>query len=171
MQDLTGSNEGLLRRISDDCGDIRRCFGCGTCVSGCPAAEGSPPLFVRNLLRKVLLGLEESLLDDETPWLCVTCSACEEMCPMGVRPFEVCLSIRRWQVSKDESYIPAAVAEIFDRGHTQALDRVGDTRRALGLEEVPPTIARFPELLERFREMLRGTDLVRDNEYMFRAGE
>ncbi|NLP04366.1 hypothetical protein GX411_00235 [Candidatus Fermentibacteria bacterium] len=167
MQNLTEVNGDLWREVTERCGDIRRCFSCSTCVSGCPAAEGSPPLFVRNLVTKILLGLEESLLEDETPWLCVTCSACEEMCPMGVHPFEICLAIRRWQVSKDDSYIPAAVAEIFERGHTQALDSVGDKRRALGLEEVPPTIARFPGLLERFREMLRETELVRNNEYMF----
>ncbi len=168
MQDPTGLNFDLWREVTSGCGDIRRCFSCSTCVSGCPAAEGSPPLFIRTLVRKVLLGLEESLLEDETPWLCVTCSACEEMCPMGVHPFEVCLAIRRWQAARDESYIPAAAAEVFEKGHTQALDSVREKRRALGLEEVPPTIARFPELMERFRRMLRETDLVRNNDYMFR---
>jgi hypothetical protein len=39
----------------------------------------------------------------------------------------------------------------------------------VGLDEVPPTIARFPEMLEKFREMLRETDLVRNNDYMFKG--
>jgi len=170
MPDRTGPAGELWREITEGCGDILHCFTCSTCVAGCPAAEGSPPLFIRNLVRKALLGLEDSLLEDETPWLCVTCSSCEEMCPMGVHPFEVCLAIRRWQSRNDDSYIPAALAEVFETGHTQPLDNVRERRRAVGLDEVPPTIARFPELLERFREMLRDTDVVKDNGYMFGGG-
>jgi len=168
MTDLTNVNTALWREITESCGDIRKCFNCNTCVAGCPAAEGSPPLLIRNLVRKVLLGLEDGLLEDETPWLCVTCSACEEMCPMGVHPFEVCLAIRRWQSSNDEAFIPAAIPEIFETGHTQALGQVREKRRAVGLDEVPPTIVKFPELLEKFREMLRNTNIVKDNEYMFK---
>jgi heterodisulfide reductase subunit C len=169
MIDLTNVNAGLWREVMESCGDIRHCFNCSTCVAGCPAAEGTPPLFIRDLVRKVLLGLSDSLLEDETPWLCVTCSACEEMCPMGVHPFEVCLALRRWQARNDESFIPAAVAEVFETGHTQPLDRVAEKRKAVGLDEVPPTIAKFPEMLEKFREMLRETDLVKNNDYMFKG--
>lgn len=169
MIDLSKVDAGLWREVVESCGDIRHCFTCSTCVAGCPAAEASPPLFVRDLVRKVLLGLSESLLEDETPWLCVTCSACEEMCPMGVKPFEICLAVRRWQARNDESFIPASVAEIFETGHTQPVDRVREKRRAVGLDEVPPTIARFPEMLEKFREMLRETDLVKNNEFMFKG--
>lgn len=168
MIDLTGANAGLWREITGNCGDITKCFSCSACVSGCPAAEGTPPLFIRNLVRKVLLGLEESLLEDETPWLCVTCSSCEEMCPMGVSPFEVCLAIRRWQSRNDETFIPAVLPEIFETGHTQPLGGVQEKRKAVGLDQVPPTIVRFPELLRKFREMLRETDLVRENDYMFK---
>ena len=53
--------------------------------------------------------LEDELLEEESPWLCVSCSACEEMCPMDVKPFEICLAIRRWQSRKDEAYIPPSV--------------------------------------------------------------
>lgn len=169
MIDLTEADAGLWREITGEGGDITRCFNCSTCVSGCPAAEGDPPLIIRDLVRKVLLGLEDSLLEDETPWLCVTCSACEEMCPMGVHPFEVCLAVRRWQARKDETFIPMALAEIYETGHTQALGRVQELRKALGLEEIPPTIVKFPELLARFQAMLRSTSVVRDNEYMFRG--
>jgi len=138
-------------------------------VSGCPAAEGEPPLLIRTLIRKVLLGLEDMLLEDQTPWLCVTCSACEERCPMEASPFEVCLAIRRWQSRKDETYIPAAITEIFETGHTQAVGQVKEKRKSLGLEEVPPTIIKFPELLKSFQEMLRNTDIVKENDYMFKG--
>ena len=169
MIDLAKANKNLWKEITEESGDIRNCFNCGTCISGCPAAEADPPLLIRNLARMVLLGMEDELLEESTPWICVTCSQCEEMCPMNVHPFDVCLAIRRWQSQKDETYIPTAVTELFERGHTQALEKVKELRKSVGLEEVPPTVVKFPELLEKFRAMLRQTELVRNNDYMFRG--
>jgi heterodisulfide reductase subunit C len=124
---------------------------------------------MRRLVRMILLGLEDALLEDESPWMCVTCNACEERCPMGVHPFEVGLALRRWQSRKDETYIPPSLPEVFERGHTQAVEKVQALRKSVGLEEVPPTVVKFPELLEKFRAMLRETDVVRENDYMFQA--
>jgi heterodisulfide reductase subunit C len=169
MLDLASANKNLWEEISDHLGDIRNCFICGTCVSGCPAAEGSSPLLIRKLVRMVLLGLEDELLEDETPWMCVTCNACEERCPMGVHPFEIGLSIRRWQSREDATYIPPSIPEVFERGHTQPVDRVHELRKSVGLEEMPPTIVKFPELLEKFRDMLRETDVVKKHDFMFRV--
>ena len=169
MLDLAKANKSLWQDISDHLGDIRNCFICGTCVAGCPAAEGSPPLLMRKLVRMVLFGLEDELLDDETPWLCVTCNACEERCPMGVHPFEICLAIRRWQCREDETYIPPSIPEVFQRGHTQPVEKVHELRKSVGLEEIPPTIAKFPELLEKFQDMLRETDIVKEHDFMFRV--
>ena len=169
MIDLAKTNKNLWQEIADEVGDIRNCFNCATCVAGCPAAEAESPLLIRRLVRMVLLGLEDKLLDDETPWICVTCNACEEMCPMNVHPFEVCLGIRRWQSKKDETYIPPSVSEIYQRGHTQALEKVKELRESLGLEGVPPTIVKFPELLEKFRAMLNETEIVKQHDFMFRV--
>ncbi len=169
MIDLTKANPDLWKEVmEEDLGDIRRCLNCGTCLAGCPAAEAESPLLMRRLIRMILLGLEDELLDDETPWLCVTCSACEELCPMGVRPFEVGLAVRRWQSRKDEAYIPLAAAEIFQRGHTQPVEKARELRKSVGLEEAPPTVVRFPELLKMFQAMLRETEVVRRADYMFK---
>ena len=97
-------------------GNLHYCFNCSTCVSGCPASHGDPPLLVRNLARMVILGLEEELLADDTPWACVSCSKCEEMCPMNVMPFEMILSIRQWQCRNDETLIPSSIVEIYQAG-------------------------------------------------------
>lgn len=169
MIDLTKANENLWKEVLEgDIGDIRNCLNCGTCLAGCPAAEAESPLLIRKLVRMVLLGLEEELLEEETPWICVTCSACEEMCPMGVRPFEIGLAIRRWQSRKDEAYIPLSVTEIYKSGHTQPVGKARGLRKSVGLEEIPPTIVKFPELLKKFQAMLKETVLVRENDYMFK---
>jgi heterodisulfide reductase subunit C len=167
MIDLTTANNELWKEVSET-NDIRYCYNCGTCISGCPASEAEPPLLIRTLARKVLLGLEDDLLEEDTPWICITCSKCEEMCPMGVKPFELCLAIRRWQCRNDETRIPQSLPELFERGYSQPVEKAKALRKSVGLEELP-TLVRFPELLKKFQSMLRETAIVRENDYMFKG--
>jgi len=165
--DLQESIRDLWKDIYNT-GDLHYCFNCSTCVSGCPASHGDPPLLVRNLARKVILGLEEQLLEDDTPWACVSCSKCEEMCPMDVKPFEMILAIRRWQSANDETRVPPAIVEIYMRGYTQAVGVNTELREMLGLPELK-TITNNRKQLGLFREMLMKTAVVSDNVYMFRG--
>lgn len=167
MIDLSKANKNLWQEICGKAGDIWNCFACGTCVGGCPAAEAESPLLIRSLVRKVLFGLEDDLLEDATPWMCVTCNRCEEFCPMNVHPFQVIVGVRRWQVRKDDANTPGSIVEIYKSGHTQALGKVKELRASVGLEEVPPTIVNFPELLEKFKAMLKETEIVKEYDYMF----
>ena len=172
MIDLTAANPNLWKEImGDKAGDIRKCYNCATCISGCPAAEGKPPLLIRSLVRKILLGLEDDLLNDETPWSCVSCNQCEEMCPQGVHPFEVSLAIRRWQCSKDQTFLPPSLPEVWDIGHTQSVHKQGELRKRLGLEEAPRSVAIMPEEMKKFRKMLKQTKIIQDNSFMFKDEE
>jgi heterodisulfide reductase subunit C2 len=160
-----GSIKDLWKAIYNT-GDLHHCFNCSTCLSGCPASHGDPPLLVRNLARMVILGLEEDLLNADTPWACVSCSKCEEMCPMDVKPFEMILAIRQWQSANDETRVPPSIVEIYKRGYTQAVGVNTDLRDKLGLPELK-TITNNPEQLALFREMLMKTPVVSANDYMF----
>lgn len=163
--DLKQSIKDLWKDIYNT-GDLHHCFNCSTCISGCPASFGDPPLLVRNLARKVILGLEEELFDDDTPWACVSCSRCEEMCPMDVKPFEMILAVRKWQSLNDETRVPPAIVEIYKRGYTQAVGVNVETREKLGLPELK-TITNNPEALKQFQELLMKTPVVSANDYMF----
>jgi len=160
-----GSIKDLWKDIYNT-GNLHFCFNCSTCVSGCPASHGDPPLLVRNLARMVILGLEEELLQDDTPWACVSCSKCEEMCPMNVMPFEMILAIRQWQCKNDETRVPPAIVDIWKRGYTQPVGVNTELRESLGLPELK-TLTKNPEQLELFREMLMKTQVCSDNDYMF----
>lgn len=168
MIDLNETNKDLWRDV-DPSGDLRYCFACGTCIVGCPASEADPPLLVRSLARMVALGMEDELLDEDAPWTCVTCSKCEEMCPMGVKPFELNLAIRRWQCREDETRIPPATTEVFKRGYTQAVDKAGELRARVGLTEPLATLPTLPDLQEKFQEMLMSVEVIEDADYMFRS--
>lgn len=150
----------------DKLGDLLHCFNCSTCLSGCPASYGDPPLLVRNLARKVLYGLEEELFEEDTAWACVSCSKCEEMCPMDVKPFELILHIRQWQSTNDETRVPPSITEIYNRGYTQAVATNEELREELGLKPLP-TITKNEAQLKLFQEMLMKTPVVAANDYMF----
>lgn len=167
MFNLAEANKALWKEIWNG-GELLYCFNCSTCVSGCPASEADPPLLIRNLVRMAVLGLEEELLDEDTPWICVTCTRCEEMCPQDVKPFEIVLAIRRWQCRQDETRLPQVLPEIYERGYTQPVEG-GEMRQAVGLEKLP-ALYEYPELLEKFRAMLMQVEIVKANDYMFRAG-
>jgi heterodisulfide reductase subunit C len=89
-----------------------------------------------------------------------------EVCPQGVKPFEVGLAIRRWQCRKDETYIPPSLPELFETGYTQPVHKVGALRKSVGLEE-PPSVVNDPESMERFHRMLKETEIIKSAPYMF----
>ena len=64
MLKLAETKKTLWQEISES-GDLLYCFNCNTCISGCPASEADPPLLIRDLVRKVVFGLEDELLDDD----------------------------------------------------------------------------------------------------------
>ena len=160
------SLKDMWRDVSEH-NDVQYCFACSSCLVGCPASEGNPPLLIRNLVRMVLLGLEDDLLDEDTPWSCVTCSRCEEVCPMGVNPFEIVLEIRRWQCRNDETRIPPSIVEIYNRGYTQPVDAAKEVRESVGLKETLPTLPELPELQKKFQDMLMEIEIIKQNDYMF----
>ncbi len=59
------------------------CMACGTCSAGCPITgiEGFDP---RKIIRMVLMGRGEELIESKLPWLCTMCAKCEHACPMGI---------------------------------------------------------------------------------------
>ena len=167
MLKLAEANKSLWHDVWEG-GDLLYCFNCSSCISGCPASEADPPLLIRNLARMVLLGLEDELLEEDSPWLCVTCSRCEEMCPQDVKPFELLLAIRRWQCREDDTRLPPVLPELYERGYTQAVEG-GEMREAVGLEKLA-AISEYPDLLKKFQAMLMEIEIVKKNDYMFQAG-
>jgi len=165
---LSDAKPNLWKEVFES-GELLHCFNCGSCISGCPASEAGEPLLIRNLARKVILGLEEELEDDDSPWACVTCSRCEEMCPMDVKPFELALAIRRWQCSIDDTRIPPVLPEFFERGYTQPVEQK-ELRQSLGLDELP-SLSTVPGLLDKFQAMLREVEIIKNNAYMFGGEE
>jgi len=63
----------------EDAGAVIACFQCSACVADCPAAAHSTRFNPRDIMLKVLLGLEDELVvEDSVVWDCATCYTCME---------------------------------------------------------------------------------------------
>jgi len=73
---------------------IKYCFQCGKCVAACPVGrfEDYSPI---KILRATFLGLKETVLSSDIIWRCLTCKACTEICPSGVKFTEFIEAVRR----------------------------------------------------------------------------
>ncbi len=63
--------------------DLKKCYTCNKCISGCPVApqmEFPPSLIVKWLA----LGKIEKLLTSDAIWVCSSCQNCYSRCPFGI---------------------------------------------------------------------------------------
>ncbi|MBN1350364.1 4Fe-4S dicluster domain-containing protein [candidate division KSB1 bacterium] len=62
---------------------IERCYQCYTCALGCPVAFATD--FTPNqIIRMVLAGMKEQVLQSELIWMCASCETCAARCPNDV---------------------------------------------------------------------------------------
>jgi Fe-S oxidoreductase/electron transfer flavoprotein alpha/beta subunit len=101
--------------------DLDACTKCGRCHEVCPARTSGLPLSPRDLildLRDANEGaksgatLIETLLRGETLWSCLTCGACQQVCPVGIEHPSKIVRMRRHLVN--EGKIEPALQRVFD---------------------------------------------------------
>ncbi|MCH8922657.1 MAG: (Fe-S)-binding protein [Planctomycetes bacterium] len=97
------------------------CVSCGRCQDVCPAHQAGKPLSPRDVVQDVrgvmnLYGTEDlpelvgDVVSHETLWSCTTCSACVDVCPLGVNPLEMITDMRRFAIGEGALRGPAAAA-------------------------------------------------------------
>jgi heterodisulfide reductase subunit B len=108
------------------------CYQCGACVGDCPAAIYSKEFNPREIMLKVLYGLEDELLGEESVlWQCTNCYNCHERCPQEVKPVEVIISLKNMMA--DRGIYPGPVEKIIESfeksGRTVPLNPAIDRNR------------------------------------------
>ena len=79
--------------IREEGGEVcKLCYQCGLCTGICPW-NLVRSFLVRRAMHQAQLGLPD--FEDEDMWLCVTCNACVQRCPRGVKIIDVWRSFRR----------------------------------------------------------------------------
>jgi len=129
----------LAAKIEGDLASF--CYQCGACVGDCPSATYSDDFNPRDIMLKVLYGLESELIgQDSIVWQCTNCYNCHERCPQEVKPVEVIISIKN--MLADQGIYPGAaerIIETFEKtGRTVQVSGAVDRHRAkFGLAPLP----------------------------------
>jgi glycolate oxidase iron-sulfur subunit len=106
--------------------EYHNCIRCGLCLAACPTyreylKETASPRGRVALARKGLEGeLELSPNLIEQMYGCFACMACNDLCPVGIRPAELALSMRHVQ----EQLRPARWKQILFKGLISNADRL-----------------------------------------------
>jgi heterodisulfide reductase subunit C2 len=74
--------------------EIRACFSCKACTASCPVEPVDHRYDPRKIIRMVLLGMKDQVLESDFIWLCSSCYGCQEACPQNVKFTEVMFAIR-----------------------------------------------------------------------------
>lgn len=102
---------------------VMRCYQCGKCAAGCPAAyamDHTP----RQVMRAVQLGLRDEALASSAIWLCLCCQTCSARCPMNIDIARVMESLRVMAISEGIAPAQKDVA-IFHRLFLEIIKRTG----------------------------------------------
>jgi len=94
---------------------IMSCYQCGKCTAGCPVADFMD-VVPNEMMRLVMLGEIEKLLNSKAIWLCTSCFQCGTRCPKGIevhRVFEAlrCISLREGKNYTNIEKLPDDVLE------------------------------------------------------------
>lgn len=84
----------FTKKIEDISGqNIYDCYQCGKCSAGCPLTEHMD-ILPHAIMRWLMFGAEEKVLDANTFWFCSTCLQCSVKCPKGIDVARVMDSLR-----------------------------------------------------------------------------
>ncbi len=107
---------------------INRCYQCGKCTAGCPAAY-TMDMGPRRIMRGIQLGLREEVLDSTSIWVCLACQTCSARCPLEIDIARVMETLHH--LAETEHRVPGDkdvaifhrlfLQEIKQRGHVHEL--------------------------------------------------
>ncbi|SKC76765.1 4Fe-4S dicluster domain-containing protein [Maledivibacter halophilus] len=85
--------------------DVKDCYQCMKCSSGCPFIE-EMDYKPHQMIKLIKLGLFEKVLKSESLWICASCMACSSRCPRDIEPAKVFEGLRVMMLrEKDQSKV------------------------------------------------------------------
>ncbi len=93
--DSISTENAFLDQVERESGeDLSRCYQCGNCSGSCPVSFAME-IPVSQVIRMVQLGQEQTVLQANSMWLCVSCLQCQARCPKCLDPSKVMEALRR----------------------------------------------------------------------------
>lgn len=106
------TKSAFLDQIERESGeDLSKCYQCGNCSGSCPVSFAME-IPVSQVIRFVQLGQEQTVLQANSMWLCVSCLQCQARCPKCLDPSKVMEALRRLSLRQGKG--PVALAQAPD---------------------------------------------------------
>lgn len=105
-------------------GDSRlaMCIQCGTCGGSCPSGQDMDHT-PRQLFAMLRAGLDDAVLESNTPWFCVSCYLCTVRCPQEIKITDIMYTIKTLAVARGKSH--ANTARDFSETFIGYVERFG----------------------------------------------
>ena len=144
---------------SDHMETLRVCMQCGKCTGGCPSGRLTA-IRTRKMILSALLNMRDEVLSSDELWLCTTCYTCYERCPRNVKVTDITRTIRN--IAGREGYLAKshrmAASYVIKTGHGVPInDAVKESRKKLGLSEIPPTTHAYKDALKGIQTLAKKT--------------
>lgn len=110
--DIAGTENAFLEQVERESGeDLSRCYQCGNCSGSCPVSFAME-IPVSQVIRMVQLGQEQTVLQANSMWLCVSCLQCQARCPKCLDPSKVMEALRRMSLRRGRR--PVEFSQVSD---------------------------------------------------------
>ena len=142
--DLDQCDPDFLKELAQqpEAEKISACFGCRTCVAGCPMSAVNDTFNPARIIRMALYGMKEKILESSFIWLCTSCYTCQERCPQGVRITDFMTLLKNMAVKEghEPSGVKVQMGLIKGQGRIYPLDDFDNKKRKkAGLPILPTT--------------------------------
>lgn len=139
---------------------ILDCVQCGACSAVCPGVKAGFDMLCRKLIRHLVNGELEEIIEESSSWGCQACNRCTEVCPQGVRPQEVVFAFRRYQANELAFSTSSITSQmnLYETGHAVFTDPK-ENRRKVGLPEEPPTSAYNEKAQKEIQTLMNNSSM------------
>jgi len=121
------------------------CFQCRKCTNGCPVTFAMD-LYPDEVIRMVILGQRETVLNCQTIWVCAACETCTTRCPNEVKIAELMDCLKEMAVQEG---LPSSQPRILAL-HETFLNNIQKWGRLHETTFLPAYLLKSGELLDKW---------------------
>ena len=93
--------QSLAKEISEKSGqNLMACYQCKRCAAGCPVSGQTDNFTPNKLIRTIVMGDRDAMLNNELIWKCVSCYTCGTRCPNDIQTARLTETIKK--IAKEE---------------------------------------------------------------------
>ncbi|TXT66309.1 MAG: Heterodisulfide reductase, B/C subunit [Promethearchaeota archaeon] len=131
---------------------LKSCYSCGACNEDCPVAKYIPHQFnPQKIVKKILDGNIDKVIEDPAIWLCLDCYVCYELCPMKIGLVEVFTILRN--LAKKRGFIAQGfqdeLSTFENEGMVTLFSKIA--RQRVGLTANKPEIKDLKSLIKKLK--------------------